>query len=217
VEPSDSGIASLMNRMWGAWSDLSNNPDSAAAKAAVVEFSSSVADALQLCSAQLAEIRQETVQGIGLATVEANGWLAELADLNVEVARVEAMGDHANDLRDRRDLVLDQLSHVVSVSYAEQADGTVSVWLDSARTRALVDGQASYELGGGGQTLTAEEEALVQGGQLKGLLDMRDGALDPARAGSLADRLAVLGTALIRRSTACTEASRSLLARTLPT
>ena len=40
---------------------------------------------------------------------------------------MQAFGDQPNDLRDRRDLLLDELSQLIDISYYENQDGTISV------------------------------------------------------------------------------------------
>lgn len=197
-EPSDSGISSLMSKMWGAWQDLSANPDSHAARAAVTENSGALADLLRRDAAQLDQLSQQVGQAIELKVDQVNGWLEELAALNGQIVTVQITGDEPNDLRDRRDLLLDNLAQAVRVSYEEQSDGSVTVWLGTDRTRALVEGSQSFSLGAPGEPLTAAEQALVEDGELRALLDTRDDVLDPSKAGSLAYRLRRLAETLIQ-------------------
>src|SRR5690606_3404761 len=46
---------------------------------------------------------------------EANELLKHIRDLNEQINKVEASGDNANDLRDRRDLAVDQLSRLLDI------------------------------------------------------------------------------------------------------
>ncbi|MBD5494654.1 MAG: flagellar hook-associated protein FlgK [Lachnospiraceae bacterium] len=56
-----------------------------------------------------------------------NGYAQELEKLNREIARIEGGPEHANDLRDRRNYILDELSKYGDVTYTENIDGYVSV------------------------------------------------------------------------------------------
>lgn len=57
-----------------------------------------------------------------------NGYGEMLVELNEQIMKVEAGGvEHANDLRDRRNYILDELAKLGSVSYHEAANGMVTV------------------------------------------------------------------------------------------
>ena len=65
--------------------------------------------------------------------------LNEIASLNDSIKRSFTGGDTPNDLMDRRDLLLDQLSSLAQTSVTANADGTVTVGFGDAGT-PLVDG-----------------------------------------------------------------------------
>src|SRR4051794_13992124 len=46
AEPGDDGISAALGRFWDAWSDLSNAPESAAARQAVIDESRTLADSI---------------------------------------------------------------------------------------------------------------------------------------------------------------------------
>lgn len=56
-----------------------------------------------------------------------NKYAQEIEQLNRQIIRVEAGQEHANDLRDRRNYLLDQLSKIGNISYSEDPSGYVSV------------------------------------------------------------------------------------------
>src|SRR5580765_5976491 len=58
-EPSDSGISSLLGRYWSSWQDLANNPESMAARQALVQTASSLIDGLNTLASQLATISSQ--------------------------------------------------------------------------------------------------------------------------------------------------------------
>lgn len=73
----------------------------------------------------------------------------ELADtiyeLNNMIVKVEAGGiEGANDYRDQRDLALDELSGLISISYHENGNGQVDVY---AEHRSLVSMDRTYKMG----------------------------------------------------------------------
>lgn len=74
-----------------------------------------------------------------------NGILNSISTLNKEIVSMETGGQTANDLRDQRNNLLDELSGYVDISTAEQSDGSVTVQLESDYSQGdgamLVDSQ----------------------------------------------------------------------------
>ena len=56
-----------------------------------------------------------------------NAYAQEIETLNRAIMRVEGGPEHANDLRDRRNYLLDELAKLGSITYSESPDGYVSV------------------------------------------------------------------------------------------
>lgn len=56
-----------------------------------------------------------------------NKYAQEIEQLNRQIMRVEAGQEHANDLRDRRNYLLDELGKIGNISYSEDPTGYVSV------------------------------------------------------------------------------------------
>ena len=56
-----------------------------------------------------------------------NDLTPRIADLNTRISSVEVSGDQANDLRDQRDQLINQLSNYVDVRVTEQEFGVVNV------------------------------------------------------------------------------------------
>ena len=56
-----------------------------------------------------------------------NKYAQEIEELNEKIVGIEAGAEHANDLRDRRNLLLDKLAQLGNISYTEDITGYVSV------------------------------------------------------------------------------------------
>ncbi len=56
-----------------------------------------------------------------------NKYAQEIQALNEAIVRIEAGQEHANDLRDRRNYLLDELGKIGSITYSEDPSGYVSV------------------------------------------------------------------------------------------
>ena len=128
-EPSDSGLNSLLSKFWQSWQDLSSAPQDAGARRALVEQAESLASGFQHTYAQLTEIRRDLDRQIVLGSARINDLAQQIASLNVRISQVETLGQRANDLRDQRDLLLDELSRLARVTYYETPEGAINVFL----------------------------------------------------------------------------------------
>ncbi|HEX2410135.1 MAG TPA: flagellar hook-associated protein FlgK [Solirubrobacteraceae bacterium] len=172
AEPGENGINEQLARFWDAWADVANAPVDPAAKQALAEQAGALADAFATVRAQIAMARDQgmaeyaTLSG---PTGEVALAAQDLAGLNDQIKRYITAGDIPNDLLDRRDLLIDQLSRFGQVSVTEQADGTVDVaFVDTAAaatTYPIVTGTTATWAG------PPAGDAWSPGGRLGGLLE----------------------------------------------
>jgi flagellar hook-associated protein 1 len=129
-EPSDTGINAQLSKFWQSWSDLSKSPDDQAAKQALVQQAGALTDSIhsvrsQMVAAQDAAIGQyNDIAGNGGQVTKI---ASELAGLNTSIKAFVANGDSPNDLMDRRDLLIDQLSQYGQVSVDQLQGGSTNV------------------------------------------------------------------------------------------
>jgi flagellar hook-associated protein 1 len=171
-EPSDNGINALLGKFWNAWSDLANAPDGAAQRNALVEQARSLTSAFNSLDTQLAAVATEAAGDYAQLTA-ANGEVAtiatEIAALNDQIKRGVASGGLPNDLMDRRDVLLDNLSGMAQVSVTDLGNGSLTVSFGDAAVPLVADTTVTWP-----QTLTAP------GGSLGALVDV-------SRPGGIAD------------------------------
>ncbi len=80
-------------------------------------------DAFNHTGKQLDDLSNNLTDNIDVKVKEANSLLSQVANLNNEIFRVEGLGNDANDLRDQRDLLVDNLSRIVNVKVTEASGG----------------------------------------------------------------------------------------------
>ncbi|MBQ9419499.1 MAG: hypothetical protein IJU31_03890, partial [Synergistaceae bacterium] len=82
------------------------------------------------------------------SVTEANQMLYDLAALNKKITEVEALDQNANDLYDKRDLILDKLSKMMDIQYNEpmEYNGVKGEFFLSVNGRVLVQGVHVREL-----------------------------------------------------------------------
>jgi len=165
-EPSESGLRSVIDQFWNAWQDLSREPDNLTARAVVRERTQAMIDAFQYTDTKLQELNNDLTSNISVKVGEANNYIKQIAQLNQEIRRIEGLGDNANDLRDQRDLITDQLSKIVHIQSREQANGMYSVTL--ADGTSLVEGLQATLIGEG------VDVNQITGGEIAGMIKSRD-------------------------------------------
>lgn len=185
-EPSETGLRSVMDQYWEAWQDLSNNPESTAVRTNVKEAGVTLVNTFNTMDSQFFDLQIDINKGIELKVNEINSTARQIQDLNQQIIKAEGTGAKANDLRDKRDLLLEQLSKLIAVDAVEDQDGAVNVTVGGKNlvTRGTLaelkftdnpvdPTQAELEWIDPTSGIS-QGEARITGGTLKGYLDSRD-------------------------------------------
>jgi flagellar hook-associated protein 1 FlgK len=182
AEPNNDSMGDVLNKFWTSWMDLSNNPESSAARSAVVAQSNTLANSFHSLNRQLSELQTSANEDVKGRVNEINLIAGEIANLNRLVTGSELGGQKANDLRDQRDYLIDGLSKLVDVTTREKANGSVNVYISGLAIVENADvfaidtivnsagDQAKYDIVWKNTGTTVK----INGGELKGLLDTRD-------------------------------------------
>lgn len=142
-EPSDQGLSSVLNSFFNGWQDLANDPQNMAARQSLKSIASELADRLHGINTQLLTMRQDIDNEISAIPASINEISREIANLNVSIRIADIQGGSANDLRDKRDNLVDQLSEITDVRAVEQNDGTMTVLIGS---QVIVEHEKATEL-----------------------------------------------------------------------
>ena len=126
-EALDEGLSKHLNQFFNAFRELANNPESVAARTLVRDSSELLTKDFGQLTEQLHSIQGRVDYQIKTQANEINQYLQEIAELNESVSTAEMHGGHANDERDRRDLIIRKLGAIMSISHAENDRGQVAV------------------------------------------------------------------------------------------
>lgn len=157
-EPSTSGLSTVMDDFWNSWETLNRDPSLLSARVAVAGAASNLTDTFQHISEAMTNLTNDITSNIDKKVLEANNLLDNIARLNVLIRDNESFGDNANDYRDQRDLLIDQLSTIVDVQYTEDAVGMINI--TAAGADVLTGDAVTY--------LTTASAATATAGQLNG-------------------------------------------------
>ena len=99
--------------------ELMKDPNSATAKSQFVGYAGALAEYFNGLAGNMEALQKDVNQEIKLKVDEINSLAGEIATLNKQINTIELAGSKANELRDRRALLLDQLSEIVDVEVKE--------------------------------------------------------------------------------------------------
>ncbi|SES71851.1 flagellar hook-associated protein 1 FlgK [Salinibacillus kushneri] len=151
-EPSDTGLSSTMNQFWQSLNDLAGNPEDAGARSVVQQRGIAVADTFNHIADSLTAVQKDLENEINVTTKDINSVVSQIKDLNDQIKAVEPHGYLPNDLYDKRDNLIDELSSMVNINveYHESSDSA----------KDIAQGIASIELANSeGQPLSALTDA----------------------------------------------------------
>ncbi|WP_338751635.1 flagellar hook-associated protein FlgK [Bacillus sp. FJAT-52991] len=114
-EFSTDGISKVMGQFWQSLHDLSGNPESGGPRTVVLERGKAVADTFHYVYNSLTTIKKDLGNEIGVSVKEINSLLKQISDVNKQIGEIEPHGYLPNDLYDRRDNLVDQLSKYVNI------------------------------------------------------------------------------------------------------
>jgi flagellar hook-associated protein 1 FlgK len=120
-EPSDTGLSSLLSKYWAAWQNLSNAPEDLATRQALVQSAATLANGFNGLASQLATIQSQTTQEQTLTVAQVNTIGTQIAGLTGSIKAAELAGQQPNDLLDKRDVLIDQLSQLGNVTISTTA------------------------------------------------------------------------------------------------
>lgn len=203
------GLNEAMSEFWNAWQDVSDNPSGQAERVALQAKSETLADQFQKITGDLEEVQEDMDASVSGTLEEINLIAEQIADLNQKIAQTEIGGQNANDFRDKRDLLVQELSEKIDIESFENSDGKVTVLV--AGGRPLVEGGSSWRVGTAptasglcdvvwidGEGNEFDITGTIQGGKVKGWLEVRDEVipdyqtkLDQLAAGLIAEVNAV--------------------------
>lgn len=192
-EPSDTGIRIVMDEFFSALEDLSKKSGDSTCRVAVIEKATTLAATLNRNGRELINTIRDLNFSVKNKVSEINSLAEQIANLNKHIFSFELGGSKANDLRDQRNVLLDKLSSIVNITVTEMPAPNGKSYLDVKIGGVTLINHTDYnklatndvpeavtELGGGKISYVVwdgvdNQEVRIESGELRGLLDVRDG------------------------------------------
>ena len=99
--------------------ELMKNPDNLSFKEQFVGYAGALTEYFNNVAGNLEKLQKDVNEEIKVKVDEINSIASEIAALNKQINTIELKGVNANELRDRRTLLVDQLSQIVDVEVKE--------------------------------------------------------------------------------------------------
>ena len=123
-------FSTSITNLWEAVQELSKDPTSAVNQNLFVTRSYEFITKASAVYTSLCQYQENLNRSIIKEVNNINSYAQEIEDLNRKIVAIEAGQEHANDLRDRRNYLLDELSKLANISFSENVTGYVNVSLE---------------------------------------------------------------------------------------
>lgn len=183
----ENGLGSAITNFFNSLQELANDPSSSSTRSVLLSEGTYLGDLFHSVDTELDNIAKNIDFSAKGIINEINSIAERIAKLNKEIANIETSGLKANDLRDDRDLLLNDLSSKIDVTSFEDDSGQITIMLNGGK--ALVNRTTNWSLktepdysdeniltvkyvGNGNTGIDITDK--IQSGKLKGLLEVRN-------------------------------------------
>ncbi|MBO5178517.1 MAG: flagellar hook-associated protein FlgK [Lachnospiraceae bacterium] len=190
------GFTTTFDSMYDSLQELAKDPANLTVRTQVSNYAMSMCEYFNSLSTNLDQVQTECNYEVKNQVSRINSLATQVATLTKQINTVEIGGENANDLRDQRANLIDELSEIVNVTVTEREIGTVGmteyivrldgqVLVDNYEARSLeviprTENMSQCDVDGlydvywdNGEKLNAESATLK--GTLKALFEVRDG------------------------------------------
>jgi len=129
-EPTDSSIASVMDEFYEALHELNKTPETVTARTLVRQRAISLTKEISRMSTSFKELQADLNIEFKSAVTDLNNNANQISQLNKIIYESELEGGKANDIRDQRNVLLDEMSELVDIQYYEDEQKRFHVLLN---------------------------------------------------------------------------------------
>ena len=121
------GIQNAMHEFWDSLKALSVSASGTAERDAVVGKGKLLTDLIHMAKDDMVDQIDALYEEMSMRVDKINELTSKIVQYNKQIVAMEANGSSANDLRDQRDLVCDQLAEYIDITVTERSEGYYSV------------------------------------------------------------------------------------------
>ena len=178
-ENSETSLSTQLSAFWNSWQALSNSPNGSSERVAVFDTADRLAEQFQWLNENMRQMETDLTEEIDAGVSRVNTLSEQIAAINLDIAHASVTAN-PNDMLDKRDNLVSELSQLMDIQVFEQGNGMLSILSGSGST--LVYGADSYPIEQQGTRIIAVDATgsgvdmtdRITGGTLGGWLTMRD-------------------------------------------
>lgn len=121
-----------INELWSALNEIAADPSDIVKKDQLVMVASQFAERAKVLQDELTTYQTSLNSEVKKQVQAVNDAVSEIRELNKQIQKYEATGEPANDYRDKRNELLDELSNYIRFETTEQSDGTIMIYSEGA-------------------------------------------------------------------------------------
>jgi len=142
LETGANSVRTKMDKFWDGWQELSQHAADNEFRTAVLQRGKTLIDGIHNHFNNLKRLQTQVDEDVQINVERVNEITRQIAMLNKDITRVKAIGDNPNDLMDRRDVLVDQLSSIIDVTVSQLDHDEFMVHTSG---HVLVQGQAARQ------------------------------------------------------------------------
>ncbi len=185
---SSTGLAGALQTFFAAMQNGANDPASTPGRQLIVTESESLSTRFNNLYQRLSEIEKSINSEVRTVTSQVSSLAKSIASLNQSIAEKVASGNGnmPNDLMDKRDEALRQLSELVSIQTVKQDTGDLNIFIGNGQPLVVGTSVSEFNVTNNGSIQVVSKNSAtditsqISGGKLGGLLDFRDDVLFPS-------------------------------------
>ncbi|WP_347330277.1 flagellar hook-associated protein FlgK [Marinimicrobium locisalis] len=183
------GLSGGLKQFFAAVQNGADNPSSSPARQLIVTEAESLSNRMNTLYDRLVSIEDNNRQEMNSIAEQANGLARNIAELNKAIVdkTVPGTGNQPNDLLDRRDQKLKELSELVGISVVNQGNGSVNVFMGQGQAIVVGTDSNRFNITNRGEVIIGQDTRSynvteqLNGGQLGALVDFNSGILKTAK------------------------------------
>ena len=167
--------------------DVASNPTGLPERSSLLAEAQNLSSVFNNLGESLFQIQQNLDSAISVEVAKINSLAQEVAALNKSIHANEPTTFSANDLRDKRDQKVKELSEMIDLNFVDEMDGQISLTLDDGTPLVLqsTDFTLATSINGNNKSFldigvldatgnSTNVTSSLTGGTIKGFLEMRD-------------------------------------------
>ncbi len=181
-ETNNASLSNSLADFFDSMQELSKDPVSKEIRTNVQQTAITLTETMSHYYRQLDDLRTQMNESIEVAVNRINEITQSIADFNLSIETFELSGEKANDLNDKRNLLLDELATLTDMEYSTDSQGRLSVRIagntvvdhgTSCDLKVKADANGMYSVH---MDNAAETEVEYTNGKMAGYRQLRDGS-----------------------------------------